>query len=461
MRGRRTSRIVAAAATFGLCAAALGAPPAGAAVSTTTLTMSCDLAAIAPTPVSTTISAQLPETVPVGPATVSAFAVTMTLPETAIATLRGGGATTVGATFTAAMTASWGQEPHDIAIPPLMATDVPLPDTGDLTLTATADVPPLDLPVLGPVAIAVPQVITALSVHKGETSSDLPCLQDPGQNGDIGTITVVAADPGSSTTPPTTSGSEPPADSSTPGVSTPSTAGTTDPKHPEAAPDADDPPPGDVGDFDDICNPDPTAPGNIPAGKAWYKIDGPIHLLKLGSDLPVPLSDLVGNAVLNFVSGDGGHACIDGSVTVPDAPGYFVMFNFAPVTAIAHTMPHAKSRTKIRTGYLTSRTEAQIRLSDVKVNGVPLDVGPNCHTTDLAVIRLAGPYQGFTSSGTVAGIVDLPAFSGCAHDTDVVNPLFNGLVAGDGNPITAHITYKCLYLTCNGVQLPQGVSGTK
>jgi hypothetical protein len=462
VRGKRISRIVAAAATFGLCAATLGAQPAGAAVSTATLTMTCDLAAIAPTPVSTTISAQLPESSPVGPATVSGFGVTITVPESAVATLRGGGATSVGATFIAAMTATWNQEPLDVAIPPLSATDVPLPDSGDLTLSATTDVPPLNLPVEGPVTIAVPQLITTLSVHKGESGSDAACTQDPGQTGAIGTITVLPADPGSSTpTAPSTGASTPPSGSGSASGSPASSApNSTDPKHPKVAPRDGGPPPDQVGDFDDVCTMD--APGGLSAGKAWYKIDGPIHMRKLDSDLVIPVGDLAGDLELYLNGGStGAYICVNGTVLVPDSPGYFVMFNFAPVTAIAHTVPGVKSRTKISSGYLISRTEATIRLSDVKVNGVPLDVGPNCHTSTPAVIRLAGPYQGFTASGKVPGLVDVPSFVGCAHGSDVLDPLFNGLVAADGNPFVANIVYKCFYITCNGQPVPGTTPATK
>lgn len=459
MRAKQISRTVAAIAALGLCALIPGSPTASAAAAQVRLTTSCAFPAADPASpadpvaVPADISTELPDTATTAePIALNAFSVSVTIPEATVAALRTAGTTSIGAGFTVALTGTWQQQPHDIAVPAMTSPDNPLPETGDLHLTATADLPPVAVDAPGDATFAVPQVVSTLTLHIGETTADVACTEDPGQIGDLGTVPVAAADPGSSTTiPPSTTGSTPPSsDTSTPGD--PSSSTSNAPGHQQAAPRAGGPPADSIGDFDDVCTMD--APGGQSAGKAWYKIDGPIHMRKLGSDLVLPVGDLAGDLELYIGGGTSAYICVNGTVLMPDAPGYFVMFNFAPVTAIAHTMPGTKSRTKITSGWLTSRTETTIRLSDVKVNGVPLDVGPNCHTSTPAVIRLAGPYQGFTSSGKVPGLVDLPAFTGCANGNDVLNPLFNGLVAADGNTIVANIKYKCFYITCNGQPVP-------
>ncbi|TDP95162.1 DUF6801 domain-containing protein [Labedaea rhizosphaerae] len=447
----RATRVAAAGVVaLGLCATTLSATPAAATARTVSLTASCAFPSMDPVVVTTTISTELPDTATTTePVALQGFSVSVTVPEATVAALRTGGTTAIGAGFTVALSGTWQQQPHDIAVPAMTSPDNPLPESGDLPITATADVPAVPVDGPGDATFAVPQVVSTLTLHNGETTTDVPCTEDPGQDGTLGTVTITGA-PGDTTTPPTTSGSPttttgaPSTSSGAPGSSAPSAS--HDPA--AAAPTTPNPPPDQVGGFDDIC--DIKDPVLRPAGKAWYKIDGAITVLKLKSNLPVPKGDLIGDAFLHLTGPGGYFACVDGAATMPPAPGYFLMFNFAPVTAVAHVMPGGHSRTKISNGYLISRTEAVITLTDVTVNGVPLDVGPNCHTTENAVIRLAGKYQAPVSSGTVPGIVDLPPFTGCAHGSDVVDPIFNGLVAGDGNPMIANITYVCLYLTCQG-----------
>lgn len=101
-----------------------------------------------------------------------------------------------------------------------------------------------------------------------------------------------------------------------------------------------------------------------------------------------------------------------------------------------------------------------IRLSDVAVDGVPLEVGPRCHTNFPATLTLTVPEGYYDSNilGTVApkgepgsfiptnsngdkvagwltGNVEIPKFSGCANNLD---PLVSAMASGRRNPVEAY-----------------------
>ena len=451
MRAERFTRAIAAVAAIGLCALAPGSPSAGAAATTVHLTAACAFPSADPaTPadpvaVPVDLSAELPDTATTTqPVALNNFSVSVTIPEATVAALRTAGTTSIGAGFTVALTGTWQQQPHDLVVPALTSPDNPLPETGDLHIAATADIAPVAVDAAGDVTFAVPQVVTTLTLHSGETTADAPCTEDPGQDGTLGTIPVTGP---TSETPTTTTTGVP---SSTPDTSTTTTNGSnsasSSPGKKRSVDAPTGPAPGDLpDDFDGIC--DIKAPGSLPVQPARYKIGGKITVKKLGSDLIVPLGELRGDMYLHLAPPS--YACIDATATVPDAPGYFTMFDFAPASASVHVAP-AHTRAKIGAGYLTSLTKAPTSMHDATVNGTPLDVGPDCHTDGDVTIKLAGPFQTFTSSGTVPGIVNMPAFTGCHNGSDPSTPIFTGLVSGPDNPALMDLIYICYSVACNG-----------
>jgi hypothetical protein len=60
----------------------------------------------------------------------------------------------------------------------------------------------------------------------------------------------------------------------------------------------------------------------------------------------------------------------------------------------------------------TIYTEVELSVSNVQVNGVPLNVGPNCRTVKPFLIKLVGKYN-IEFGGQLYGTVDIPAFTGC------------------------------------------------
>jgi hypothetical protein len=85
-------------------------------------------------------------------------------------------------------------------------------------------------------------------------------------------------------------------------------------------------------------------------------------------------------------------------------------------------------------------TKISVRVSDVKVNGVPLDVGPHCQTASAVKLNLIGrgqntlPPKGYTvpTGGPLTGRLTIPRFTGCGVSENL-NPLLTGSISGPGN----------------------------
>lgn len=90
-----------------------------------------------------------------------------------------------------------------------------------------------------------------------------------------------------------------------------------------------------------------------------------------------------------------------------------------------------------------------VRISDVKVDGVPLDVGPSCRVAKPAPIKLSGvgtPNFGAGQAvppgtynalfgGLLQGTLTIGSFSGCGNGSENLDPLVNSL----GGNITAPV----------------------
>lgn len=78
-----------------------------------------------------------------------------------------------------------------------------------------------------------------------------------------------------------------------------------------------------------------------------------------------------------------------------------------------------------------------LRLTDVRVDRVPLDVGAHCHSTVPMHLRLRGfapKYTVFTG-GPLSGTETIPSFTGCGTGGDDLDPLITGMISGPGNPL--------------------------
>jgi hypothetical protein len=129
--------------------------------------------------------------------------------------------------------------------------------------------------------------------------------------------------------------------------------------------------------------------------------------------------------------------CWTAQLDLPPTQTTMLTFGFMPTTAtmtitqvgtmIVETWQHAGVPKATVTG------QENIGLSDVLVNGGPLDVGSHCQTSTPVAISMSGvpPYQPLLG-GPLEGVVTIPSFSGCGVTEDL-NPLLTAPLAGPNN----------------------------
>lgn len=133
---------------------------------------------------------------------------------------------------------------------------------------------------------------------------------------------------------------------------------------------------------------------------------------------------------------------------LPSARATLLAFGFAPVSATlqiseigslnaaliscapTNKCPNHPANEAVFLGLVT------LRIYNVDVNGVPLNVGSHCQTAtpfELDLVGLPPSYNVSTVSGVLTGTVTIPSFSGCANGPDNLDPIFDATVSGPGN----------------------------
>jgi hypothetical protein len=127
---------------------------------------------------------------------------------------------------------------------------------------------------------------------------------------------------------------------------------------------------------------------------------------------------------------------------LPPSRATFLAFGFMPVSATMQLTEIGNINIiSIGGGFsLTSNTvwsEVSLRIHDVKVNGVPLPVGPHCGASKPILLKLSGDPKGhppyaLQTGGPLTGNITIPKFTGCGVGQNL-NPIFNASIAGPKN----------------------------
>jgi hypothetical protein len=127
---------------------------------------------------------------------------------------------------------------------------------------------------------------------------------------------------------------------------------------------------------------------------------------------------------------------------LPPAHTTFLGFGFMPVSATLQlTEVGTTNIISVGGGFsLTSNTvwtEVRLQVSNVKINGVPVDVGPHCQSATPVLLKLLGdpngnPPYSLQNGGPLTGNVTLPNFTGCGAG-DNLDPLFTASISGPKN----------------------------
>ncbi|GAA4835331.1 hypothetical protein GCM10023235_07550 [Kitasatospora terrestris] len=320
-------------------------------------------------------------------------------------------------------------------------------------------------------------------VAEGPAGSAVPSAPAPGGSGPArppggaaggGTPTGTAAPGGSASASgsPTPSGPSASAGLTVPGAAARGAAairvqagyhsGTNQcPEPPEGALDAGRLPPVPEGA---MVLPDPEYP--FPSVPACAYADGFANVAKLGQATlvndPAKSPALVGlnltrRLVMLWGDTDGYFEADSlGELKLPVAESTFLTYGFVPTTAKIEFTPLGLL-TIVATGnanwnqpsLFTIGGHQSMRIYDVKVNGTPLDVGPDCRTAEPVDLVLKGRQDGYLPDGgdgkpdyTLQGggplaQTDLyvPPFTGCGSHGEDLDALFTAAVSGPGNSL--------------------------
>jgi hypothetical protein len=185
----------------------------------------------------------------------------------------------------------------------------------------------------------------------------------------------------------------------------------------------------------------------------------------------------------------------DGQREFPPLTATFLAFGFMPVTATVY-LTQVGSAPVVGLGYqfnppgnpytVVSTAQVSLRLSNVTVNGTPLDVGNDCHTTGpltspgnpLAslgpgysdeLVLTGGSYSGdplppypygigIVGGGSLEGTATIPPFTGCVTPGgDNLNALLDASISGPDNYIKVLQGPVCyqVYNNCSPPSVPE------
>ena len=394
-RARRAGRFAAVCAVLAASVLASGTPPAAAEGSQfidVFLNYTCAFPA-GPRAASVEINGTFPARAAEGEEIVpTAISINVNLPDESIADLQAIGAASVGGTTRLAVTVT-EDTVFDAGWPDVPIFDVPVITGLPLGLSAFSDMPPVTMGNNGSAVFTAGDIaLNLVPLREDGTPTDPPtvaaaCTLDEGQDPTLATI-------------------------GPPLVLPPGCAEIT---------------------------------GGIPT---CAYVNGFATVRKLGASVKVE-PGLTNVAIVN--------PTVDGDILRSDNPaeivggrfppmvGTFLGFGFVPIEAKMEMIQVGPMN--IHTDLqavppfnFTVRAESQldIHVISASVNGVPLlNIGPNCHTVTPVNTVLSGgtpDYSSILLGGPLAGVIDIPAFTGCGTTEDL-SPLFTGMVSGPGNTV--------------------------
>jgi hypothetical protein len=348
-------------------------------------------------------------------ATIGKYSAQFSLPRDVALALLPAGATagSVQGAVQLDLTVHQGDRSDKIPVP-LTVAPTPLPETGDVTLTATGDVPEIAINTIGAVIFDVTAptlALTAVPTPDVAATPDAPatpaaaqpappiaCTLDPDQQATLGTVLVQP----------------------TAGPEQKAALGA-------AAAQEDEPPPANE--------------YTVPLGLITIFTKSTIK--RLGATVVSDPALLINGFFA--VDLDTGASRVSGSAVFKPTTTTFLGFGFVPVSATVEFLPEDYLNSKmievgggLYTGddgeiWLSTQLNVMGRVSNVKINGVPFDVGPDCVSKDPITLHVSGHYDPFTTGHIKDENFTLPAFRDCGSGGQDLTPLLTGMSSGDGN----------------------------
>ncbi|MFB7297082.1 DUF6801 domain-containing protein [Streptomyces rubiginosohelvolus] len=393
-------------------------------------------------------------------------AVEVTLPPTALARFAGLDAATLSAVARLTVRNSVGDKSADASWQDLTAppTDLPTPDEGEgegedegdgaLTLTATGDVPTVTFGSPGRAALAPDALDLALTslTEAGEPTTppglDVACTPAPGQEPELAAIAIRGdQDPTAPTPRPGESDPAPEPTPTRPDEGLPPTAREKIDALTEKRREALEDDPG-------------SCPIEIPP--EWVMTTAETYAAGYANAAKLDGAAALGPAFMKVVLNkryinDSCASTVDvssevnfdyeGKRQLPPTKATFLSYGFMPTTATmtleqvgppAAIHTHTVTNTPTYPEETTVTAQLVMRLSDVEMNGVPLDVGPDCRTERPFEQVLKGYGQSYPPAGylvayggTLTGYAHIPPFEGCGATEDL-DPIFTSAISSPG-----------------------------
>lgn len=225
---------------------------------------------------------------------------------------------------------------------------------------------------------------------------------------------------------------------------------------------------------DDFCPPPPTAelnpkfpPVPPPPGEPPFSpgnggllgcgtAEGLSNVNKLGGSTPISgIEAIAGVSSIVDFAGNYQQVEIAGFSHLEPRQATLLTFGFVPVSATLEitqlgnmTVSAVGSADGLAPITTLAQGEVQIRLTDAKVNGVPLALGSNCRSSEPVELTLHGttvddpPYR-VQKGGRLTGEITIPSFKGCGVGEDL-DPLLTASVSGSGNLVQVTQGPLCL-----------------
>ena len=455
--GRGTRGLVRVSATgVILAAAALTAgagPTAAQQVVTPRLAYTCAFPSGAQQ-VEVLVGAVFPDSASAGqPIQPTGTTITMRIPHSAVAGLIKLHAATVTAVASLTTTVTQGGASSDATWTNLKSAATPLPATGPVTLAAKGLAPSVTVNAPGNVMFTAADLsivlipATSNGGAAGSTAMPSECALNSGQNAVLATVPVTGSAVAPAHGPPGPIAVSQPAGVSRSGKhAAPQASGVCPPL-----------PPGGL-----KLNPRFPPPKPPPGSKVVTAtpITGCAYVIGFSDVRKLNGAALVGpgltnlelylkvieNQKVNYLQIDNaGELEYHGLHQFPPATSTLLSFGFMPVTA---TLQLAEIGTlnayavgpvsPIGCGKCITTTTIYslltLRIYNVKVNGVPLNVGNNCRTVTPFVAAVVGksPQYNIATGGPLSGMITVPDFTGCGVGENLA-PIFDATISGPGN----------------------------
>jgi len=170
----------------------------------------------------------------------------------------------------------------------------------------------------------------------------------------------------------------------------------------------------------------PTAPSDSTVSVS-YPVTGSTFIKAIGSTIDLGPGTLSTTADLTT-------STLTGTLTLPPATGSFKELGLIPVTATTEMIQDgtATGTVNFTTNAVTTTATDTIKLTSLKVAGVPILVGPSCETSPATISVSSQAGFNVLNGGTLSGTYTIPPFAHCGLATLLINLT----LPGPGNTIS-------------------------